>query len=64
MDDLYDRLEELEDSTCPAEFAVAKIVDDLRYRKGFDHVFDGCDDDVLIEMVEGWVAIVKEQMGL
>ncbi len=42
---------------------VARIVDDLRGRSGFDDLWDGIDSDIQQEIREDWAEIVEAELG-
>lgn len=42
---------------------VEEIADDLRGRSGFDHLMGDVDEDIITEMLEGWVRVIVTKTG-
>jgi hypothetical protein len=56
---LADFLDRLSESSDPAEMAVYSIFTDMKGRRGLDAAIEDVDDGVMVNMIEGWIEVVR-----
>lgn len=58
--DYWDKLEDLRRGD-DAERAVAAIAEDLRGRKGIGNEMEAIDDQTVVEMLDEWAALIRQE---
>ena len=62
MSDYWTRLEELQVGDA-AEKAVARIAEDIRDRRGIGNELEAIDDETVVDMLNTWVAIIRQELA-
>lgn len=57
--DYWTKLEALQRGDA-AEQAVARIAEDIRDRKGIGNELEAIDDEIVVEMLDQWVSIIRQ----
>jgi hypothetical protein len=60
MPDLGDFLDHLDASSDPAEMAAMAIFGDIKGRKGLGNAIEDSADESVIDMIKGWVSVIRD----